>query len=135
MTDGDQTGVSRSDDTITIIQPAGGGTESTPHIMREVMFAHENVWAGITRAAPQDSGWHHHGEMDTYVYVIEGHGVVEYGPGGKQSSDVTAGSVVHIPKGVVHRDRNPGPGELVGFLVRVGEGPDVVNLPGPDPEE
>ncbi|HEY2715376.1 MAG TPA: cupin domain-containing protein [Solirubrobacterales bacterium] len=123
------------DDIIKIIQPGGGGEETTPHIMREAMFTNENVWAGVTRAAPQDSGWHHHGGMDTYVYVIEGNGVVEFGPGGKQKAEVTEGSVVFIPKGVVHRDRNPGPGELVGFLVRVGEGPDVVNFPGPDPEE
>jgi mannose-6-phosphate isomerase-like protein (cupin superfamily) len=104
--------------------------------MREAMFAHENVWAGVTRAAAnKDSGWHHHGEMDTYVYVLEGNAIVEFGPGGKQIAEVSAGSVVFIPKLMVHRDRNPGPGDLVGFLVRVGEGPDVVNLDGPDAEE
>jgi mannose-6-phosphate isomerase-like protein (cupin superfamily) len=135
MTEADETGRSEAADTIVIKQPVGAGTETTPHIIREAMFAHENVWAGVTRAAPKDSGWHHHGEMDTYVYVLEGRGIVEYGPGGKQIAEVTAGAVVFIPKRMVHRDRNPGPGELVGFLVRVGEGPDVVNLDGPDPEE
>jgi uncharacterized RmlC-like cupin family protein len=120
---------------VVVRQPSGVGVESTSGMVRETLFSDENVWVGISQAGPAESGWHHHGDMDTYVYILDGRSVVEYGPGGKQTAEVTAGSVVCVARGVVHRDINPGPGNLVGFLVRVGQGPDVVNVSGPDPEE
>jgi mannose-6-phosphate isomerase-like protein (cupin superfamily) len=133
MTEGDGTG--RAQAAIEIKHPGGAGAESTEHLFREELFSDGNVWVGVTNAAPAESGWHHHGDMDTYVYILEGRGVVEYGPGGKQVDDVTPGSVIRIGRGVVHRDINLGPDNLVGFLVRVGQGPNVVNVAGPDPEE
>jgi mannose-6-phosphate isomerase-like protein (cupin superfamily) len=137
MTEADTAGAAGTGDTPAVVvkQPSGAGAESTPGLFREQLFSTENVWVGITHAKPQESGWHHHGDMDTYVYIIEGRGVVEYGPGGKQIDEILPGSVVYVAKRTVHRDINPGPGDLVGLLIRVGPGPDVVNVSGPDPEE
>lgn len=105
--------------------------QQTSGMQREQAFAADDRWVGFVTADPGEwSGWHHHGETDTYFYVIRGGMEFEYGGDGATES-VNAGDFCHVPKGLVHRER-PRPGaraELV--LVRIGSGPTVVNLDGP----
>jgi uncharacterized RmlC-like cupin family protein len=67
-------------------------------------------------------------------HVIRGCARFEFGPGGRQTTNVDAGGFFHVPSGLVHRDVNPSdePQEIV--LCFVGTGALVVNVDGPDPE-
>jgi uncharacterized RmlC-like cupin family protein len=47
--------------------------------------------------------------------------VVEAGPG----------DFLHVPKGAIHREGNPGDEESRLVVVRAGHGPAVVNVDGP----
>jgi uncharacterized RmlC-like cupin family protein len=41
--------------------------------------------AGFVRTQPHmSSGWHHHGEHDTAVYVVDGGLRMEFGPEGRE---------------------------------------------------
>ena len=69
----------------------------------------------------------------TIGYVLEGHVTLEFGPGGTERVDVGPGEYFEVPKNVVHREGNmaTSPGEVV--LVRIGDGPVVFPVEGPDP--
>ncbi len=107
-------------------------TTQTPGMERQEVFSSPGVWVGTVRTAPGlVSGWHHHGDNDTYIYVISGKGRLDFGAGGQKSVEGGPGDILMVPKGLVHREANPGDDELVIFLVRVGGGPPVVNVGGP----
>jgi uncharacterized RmlC-like cupin family protein len=107
--------------------------DATSGMVREQALSGGGVWAGLVRTAPErPSGWHHHGEHDTYFYVAHGRVLIEFGPGGLNHVEAGSGDFVHVPRGVVHRERNPAPQEGVVILFRVGTGPAVINVEGPD---
>lgn len=107
----------------------------TPGLHRRVAFDGEGYWAGHVEAAAETmSGWHHHGgDNVTIGYVLEGEICLEHGPGGRQRANVKKGEYFMVPAGLVHREGNAmtEPGEIV--LVRVGEGPPVFPVDGPEP--
>jgi uncharacterized RmlC-like cupin family protein len=103
----------------------------TPGMRRRQAFASDDRWVGYVRTDPGEwSGWHHHGEHDTYFYVVAGGIEFEYGAE-HATARVGQGEFGHVPNHVVHRERTPpGPaGELV--LVRIGKGPSVFNVEEP----
>jgi uncharacterized RmlC-like cupin family protein len=92
-------------------------------------------WVGWVETAPGIAGgWHHHGDRDSYIYVLRGRVTIEYGSGGRSALTAVAGDFIFNPARMVHREVTaPGePAEV--FLVRVGPGPLNVNVDGPDPE-
>jgi hypothetical protein len=47
-------------------------TQQTSGIHRQQAFAGDDRWVGFVRTEPGDwSGWHHHGEHDTYFFVLQ----------------------------------------------------------------
>ena len=105
--------------------------QQTPAVHRRQAFAGDDRWVGYVETQPGEwSGWHHHGETDTYFYVLSGVLEFEYGPA-REHLRVGSGDFAHMPPGVIHRERTPPgePGEIV--LVRVGRGPAVVNVDEP----
>lgn len=122
--------------TVRIVRAAERTTQQvaqTPGMTREQAFADDRYWAGIARTAPGTvSGWHHHGEHDSFIYVVSGAAKIEFGKGGRESHDARTGDFVFVPKHVVHRESNPGSQESTIALVRVGSGPPVVNVEGPE---
>jgi uncharacterized RmlC-like cupin family protein len=106
---------------------------STPGMVREEAFSTEQLWCGLVRTRPgKVSGWHHHGEYDTAVYVLTGMIMVESGPGGSDRTEAGSGDFLLIPKGVVHRESNPSEAEFTAAVVRAGRGEPVFNVDGPD---
>ncbi|HEV2890481.1 MAG TPA: cupin domain-containing protein [Frankiaceae bacterium] len=92
------------------------------------------MWAGYASTEPHvTSGWHHHGEHETAIYVVSGTLRIECGPGGAHVVEGGPGDFVRVPPGTIHREINPaGVGnELV--VVRAGSGPPTVNVEGPAP--
>ena len=104
-----------------------------PGARREMAFADERHWVGhVTTEPGADTGWHHHGDYETYVYVIEGHARLEFGPGGRESFAGGPGDFAYVPAGVIHRELNPGsePNKVVVF--RAGTGIPVFPTDGPE---
>lgn len=120
---------------IQVIHPddrAVSEADATSGMIREMAMQDDGVWAGLVRTAPQrPSGWHHHGEHDTYVYVQSGAIQFEFGPGGDNRVEAGPGDFVHVPSGLIHREVNPVDEEGAVILVRVGTGPPVINVDGP----
>jgi uncharacterized RmlC-like cupin family protein len=108
--------------------------DPTPGMLRERAIDVEGMWAGFVRTAPgMTSGWHHHGDYDTSIYVTRGTLRLESGPGGTEVVRAVAGDFVHIPKGAVHREGNDSGEESQLIVVRAGVGPTTVNVKGPLP--
>lgn len=101
--------------------------------VRQEMFSDGHVWMGIVTTEPQSaSPWHHHGEYETYVYMLEGEATLEFGAGGAERLHATADGSLHIiPPGLAHREINTGTEANRMFVIRIGEGPAVVPLDGP----
>ena len=109
-------------------------TDPTPGMRREQAIAAPGLWAGLVRTAPgMTSGWHHHGDYETSIYVSSGTLRMESGPGGAEVITAVAGDFVHVPKGAIHREGNDGGEESRLIVVRAGHGPPTVNVEGPAP--
>ncbi len=127
--------------TATSIEPGirvirgGEGTAQTAQtagILRRELVAQPGVWIGVGKTPPgTTSDWHHHGDYDTYIYVLAGAGRMEFGAGGREACEAAAGDLIIVPKGVVHRESNPGAAESAALVVRVGTGEVVVNVAPP----
>jgi uncharacterized RmlC-like cupin family protein len=112
------------------ITPPGA---STPGVNREQAFADQERWVGFATTEPGvKSGWHHHGEHDTFFYVVRGSIELESGPGGDDRATAEAGDFVHVPAGVVHREGTPPGPPAEAVVVRVGRGPAVIPVDGPE---
>lgn len=108
--------------------------DPTPGMIREQAVAIQGMWGGLARtAAGMTSGWHHHGDYDTCIYLAAGSLRMESGPGGAVVADAVAGDFVFVPKEAIHREGNPGEAESQLIVVRAGQGPVVVNVDGPAP--
>src|SRR5919106_2757876 len=83
----------------------------TPGIRREQAFADEGTWVGVARTEPgKVSGWHHHGEFDTFFYCISGRVRVEHGSGGREAVEAGPRGFRRIPpEGGYHEVNPPGP--------------------------
>lgn len=107
---------------------------STPGMERRQFHETTGAWAGWVRTdAGVAGGWHHHGGHDSYIYVLEGELTIDYGPGGRSSVRASAGDFVFNPAHVIHRETTSPSGSAEVIVVRVGDGPLVVNVDGPDP--
>jgi len=113
-----------------LAEPPGA---STPGVNRQVAFADGGRWVGYATTNPGvKSGWHHHGEHDTFIYMLRGAIELDFGPGGVSQVTAEAGDFIHVPLGTVHREGTP-PGEPAAMVVvRVGRGPAVVPVEGPE---
>jgi uncharacterized RmlC-like cupin family protein len=89
-----------------------------------------DVWSGVAVTQPGAvSGWHHHGEHDTIVYVVRGAFDVETAAGVVNAG---SGDFIHVPAHTVHREGNPSDEVAEVVIVRRGTGPVVVNVDAPD---
>lgn len=106
---------------------------ATPGMARRQAEISENAVMLELRTEPGvTSGWHSHGEHTTYGFVISGLARVEFGPGGREVLEAGPGAVFMVPAHTVHRESNPGDEEQFVLGVRIGSGPTVINVDGPD---
>lgn len=99
---------------------------------RQQAVAIQGMWSGVTHTAPGAvSGWHHHGEQDSTIYVVSGRLRMESGPAGAEVIEAGPGDFLLVPRGAIHREGNPSgdPSEIV--VVRSGHGPAVIDVAGP----
>ncbi|MDQ2716021.1 MAG: cupin domain-containing protein [Chloroflexota bacterium] len=87
------------------------------------------IWAGITDVAPHvASGKHHHGELETVIYVVSGHGRIRWGDQLEFEQDVEPGDFIYVPPFVPHQEINPSAEPSRWVIVRNSQEPVVVNL-------
>jgi uncharacterized RmlC-like cupin family protein len=99
---------------------------------REQATATDGLWAGLVRTdGRMVSGWHHHGEYETSIYVLTGTLRMESGSNGESVVEARPGDFLFVPRGAVHREANPGDSESQIVVVRSGQGPPVFNVDGP----
>jgi uncharacterized RmlC-like cupin family protein len=126
--------VGPSDDRVEVVAPADRTAgPATPGMDRWQAFAGDRLWAGGARTEPgMVSGWHHHGDHESVIYVLSGVLRLEFGPGGSRVAEARPGDFVRVPRGAVHREANPSaePADIV--VVRAGQGESTVNVDGPE---
>ena len=104
----------------------------TSGMRREEAVATDNTWGGLVHTDPgMFSGWHHHGDYESVIYVMTGRLRMESGPGGTNVSEGGPGDFLFVPRGSVHRESNPSDVKGTAVVVRSGRGEPVVNVEGP----
>lgn len=107
--------------------------QPTPGMAREQAIQTDRMWGGfVITEAGMTSGWHHHGDYETTIFVLTGKLRMEFGPGGRETVEGGPGDFIFVGREAVHRESNPS-AELATFVVvRSGEGEVVTNVDGPD---
>jgi uncharacterized RmlC-like cupin family protein len=99
---------------------------------RETAIETDRMWAGFVTTAPgMISGWHHHGEYESSIYVMSGALRMEFGSDGADLLDARPGDFLYVAPGAIHREGNPSDDDAHIIVVRSGSGPAVINVDGP----
>ncbi len=103
---------------------------ATPGMHRLEAFSGEGVWVGTVKVEPGTlTGWHHHGEYDTYIYVLSGTARIDHIDGTQTVSEGSSrGDVIFVPRGTVHREGSASADGAEAVLFRVGHGELVFNV-------
>ena len=116
-------------------------TPQTPGMTREAAITHartgaSKLWAGTVVVGPAvRSGAHHHGELETVIYIVRGHARFRWGDRLEYVADAGPGDFVYVPPFVPHQEMNARSDQPVeGVVIRSGQEPIVVNLDIPSPE-
>ena len=105
----------------------------TPGMRREEAFSSSSVWVGTVHTDPGvETGWHHHGQYTSWIYVLSGKARIEFGTDGADALIGEPGDVIEVAPDTVHRELCPGPGPADAVLFRVGSGQVTFNTEGPD---
>jgi uncharacterized RmlC-like cupin family protein len=119
---------------IRVIPPSAlVDADPTPGMRRQRAIDVPGLWGGLVHTEPgATSGWHHHGEHETSLYVVSGALRLEFGPGGQAVIDAGPGEFVYVPAHTVHRESNPTDGRATAVIARAGTGAPTVNVDGPE---
>jgi len=119
---------------VTLIRPGDRAEgQMTPGMRREQAASTDRSWAGhVTTEAGMVSGWHHHGDYESHIYVMSGTLRIESGPGGRDVVEAQPDDFVFVPPHTVHREGNPTSTDSMLIVVRAGSGEAVFNVDGPD---
>ena len=95
------------------------------------------LWAGTVTIEPgARTGAHHHGELESVIYVVSGRARMRWGERLEFVAEAGPGSFVFVPPFVPHQEINASADEpLHCVLARTGQEPVVVNLDVPGVEE
>lgn len=90
----------------------------------------EKIWAGTVTIEPNaKTGAHHHGELESVIYVIRGRARMRWGEQLEHVAEAGPGAFIFVPPYVPHQEINAGTDEpLECVLLRSGQEPIVVNL-------
>jgi uncharacterized RmlC-like cupin family protein len=110
-------------------------TPQTPGMLRLAAVSHdlvgsEALWAGVMLVDPGTaSSVHHHGPLETVVYMVSGQSKVRWGSRLEHEVDSEPGDFLFIPPFVPHQEINPSPDQPTEWVVvRSGRVAIVVNL-------
>ena len=115
-------------------------TAQTPGMQREAgvsasTVGAERIWVGhVTMAPGMESGVHHHGPVESGIYIIAGRARFRFGDKLEEAVDVAAGDFIYVPPQAIHQEINldlDAPVEAI--VVRDGQENVVVNVEMPEP--
>jgi uncharacterized RmlC-like cupin family protein len=94
-------------------------TPQTPGMTRAAAITHartgaEKLWAGSMVVQPDaKTGPHHHGELETVLYVVKGRVRMRWGDHLELSEEARAGDFIYVP----HQEINGSPDEICEAVV------------------
>ena len=90
----------------------------------------QKIWAGtVTIHAAAKTGAHHHGELESIIYVISGQARMRWGEHLEFTAEAGPGDFIFVPPFVPHQEINASSDQpLQCVLVRSDQEPVVVNL-------
>ncbi len=110
-------------------------TAQTPGMYRQAAINHARVgankiWAGtVTIHANAKTGAHHHGELESVIYVVSGRARMRWGNKLEFVAEAGPGDFIYVPPYVPHQEINANAGiDLQCVLLRSGQEPVAVNL-------
>ena len=110
-------------------------TAQTPGMDRKaaINFARagaQKIWAGTVHIHPNaKTGAHHHGELESIIYVVRGRARMRWGERLEFSAEAGPGDFIFVPPFVPHQEINARPSEpLECVVVRSDNEAVVVNL-------
>jgi uncharacterized RmlC-like cupin family protein len=110
-------------------------TPQTPGMDRAAAITHartgaEKLWAGTVTIHPNaKTGAHHHGELESVIYVISGRARMRWGEKLEYLAEAGPGDFIYVPPFVPHQEINASRDQpLSCVLVRSGGEAVVVNL-------
>ena len=120
-------------------------TPQTPGMTRAAAITHatagaNKLWAGTVTIHPNaKTGPHHHGKLESVIYVINGRARMRWGERLEFVAEAGPGDFIYVPPFVPHQEINASQDEPLGcVVVRNDQEPIVVNLdipPAESPEE
>jgi len=117
-------------------------TPQTPGMTRAAAITHattgaNKLWAGTVTIHPNaKTGAHHHGELESVIYVVQGRARMRWGEQLEYVAEAGPGDFIFVPPYVPHQEINALPDQpLACVLVRSGQEPVVVNLDIPMVEQ
>jgi uncharacterized RmlC-like cupin family protein len=129
--------IPRRDEQVQIVKPIqlDHRTAQTNGMHRLAAISHdlvgsEGIWAGVMLAEPNtESTVHHHGPLETVVYVLSGQSKVRWGSQLEREANLEPGDFLYIPSYMPHQEINPSKDQATQWVV-VRSGPEaiVVNL-------
>jgi uncharacterized RmlC-like cupin family protein len=85
------------------------------------------VWMGEVVTEPGfRSGAHHHGDVESAIYVLSGRCRFRWGDRLEHSDEAEAGDFIFVPARIVHQEINASATELLSFIVARGSQENVV---------
>ena len=95
-----------------------------------LLVGSESLWAGVMLAEPNTtSSVHHHGDLETVVYVLSGKSKVRWGNRLEHEVDLEPGDFLLIPPYMPHQEINPSPDQATTWVVvRSGQEAVIVHL-------
>ncbi len=118
------------------------GTAQTPGMRREAGVAAstvgaEKIWAGhVTMEPGMKSGAHHHGHVESAIYIISGRARFRFGERLEHTADAGPGDFIFVPPEAVHQEINPDPDTPIEMIVaRNGQENIVVNVDVPNADK
>jgi uncharacterized RmlC-like cupin family protein len=110
-------------------------TPQTPGMQRKAAITSEsagaaNLWAGtVTIDAAAKTGAHHHGGLESVIYVVSGMARLRWGDQLEFVAEANAGDFIYVPPYVPHQEINASADlQLHCVLARSGQKGLVVNL-------
>ena len=110
-------------------------TAQTPGMSRSasISFARvgaQKLWAGtVTIQADAKTGAHHHGNLESVIYVVKGQARMRWGDRLEFTAEAGPGDFIYVPPFVPHQEINASPTELLECVLCRSDGEAVaVNL-------
>jgi uncharacterized RmlC-like cupin family protein len=94
----------------------------------------EKLWAGTVTIQPgAKTGPHHHGDLESVIYVLRGRARMRWGDRLEFASEAGPGDFIYVPPHVPHQEINASEDEPLNcVVVRSDQEPVVVNLAVPE---